>query len=154
MAPPNGSVRGRKAGTGLYRPKPALPLTYAQRKAAAAARDASVASSTASSATELHSPSSQATSTQPDVKTDTRQATEVSRGVPNAATSHDETCELPPTSERSTNDLDSTNGRAFIGKLKSSLYLPHIVFASVHLTRLCPVRNGPRCTQSIRRDDE
>lgn len=146
MAPPNGSVRGRKAGTGSYRPKPALPLTYAQRKAAAAARDASVASSTASSATELHSPSSQATSTQPDVKTDARQATEVSRGIPIAATSHDETCELPPSSKSSTNDLDSTNGRAFIGKLKSSLHLPQIVFASVHLTRLCPARNGSRCT--------
>ncbi|KAG6029956.1 hypothetical protein E4U40_000196 [Claviceps sp. LM458 group G5] len=115
MAPPNGSVRGRKAGTGSYRPKPALPLTYAQRKAAAAAaRDASVASSTASSATELHSPSSQATSTQPDVKTDARQATEVSRGVPDAATSHDETCELPPSSESSTDHLDSANGRACI----------------------------------------
>lgn len=116
MAPPNGSVKGRKARTTAQQPKPvvpALPLTYVNRKAAASGRDSSVTtSSAASSATEVHSPRSQAPSNQPDVTGNAQSVSAESEGISTAATSQVDD-QSPPRSGDSTSEPANTTGQVF-----------------------------------------
>ncbi|KAG5986834.1 hypothetical protein E4U54_005247 [Claviceps lovelessii] len=124
MAPPNGSVKDRKAGIAAHLPKPvvpALPLTYAKPKPGATGKGASVTSSTTSasastststsSVTEVHSPSSQAQSRRPGANSYAQKSFADSRGDPTAATSHDEIASPSP-SESSTKEVANSSGQA------------------------------------------
>ncbi|KAG5974977.1 hypothetical protein E4U55_007916 [Claviceps digitariae] len=130
MAPPNGSVKGRKAGLAAHQPKPvvpALPLSYKKPKAGATGRGASTTSSatsasvstsaSSSSATEVHSPSSPARSRRPNGNSYAQRASADSPGVPTAATSQDKTGPPPP-SESSTKEVAIQSGQASTGKLE------------------------------------
>ncbi|KAG5988062.1 hypothetical protein E4U43_004845 [Claviceps pusilla] len=136
MAPPNGSVKGRKAGIAAHHPKPvvpALPLTYAKLKPGATGKVASVTSSTTSasastststsSVTEVHSPSSQAQSRRPGANSYAQKAFADSRGDPTAATSHDEIASPSP-SESSTKEVADSSGQASTGTGHHSHNLP------------------------------
>ncbi|KAG6007145.1 hypothetical protein E4U21_006329 [Claviceps maximensis] len=134
MAPPNGSVKGRKAGIAAHQPKPivpALPLTYAKPKAAAAggrayptlyaastSTSASVSASSStstSSATEVHSPGLEPRSRPSDGNTYAHKASADSQEVvPTAATSQDE-IGSPPPSESSKKEVDKPSGQASTG---------------------------------------
>ncbi|KAG5929195.1 hypothetical protein E4U42_006855 [Claviceps africana] len=122
MAPPNGSVEGRKAGIAAHQPKPivpALPLIYAKPKPSAPGRGASLtssatsasASTSTSSATEVRSPTLQALPRRPDGNGHTRKITADSPGASSAAASQGET-ESPQPSDSSIKEVAKSSRQA------------------------------------------